>query len=213
MGIPVLIIGRSGTGKTTSLRNCVNDPNWGMIKAINKPLPFRGKIPSIVTDDYVQLADVLKRSKARSMVIDDAGYLITNYFMNNHSKGGGGNAVFGVYNKMADDFWRLITVIQGLPDDRIVYVIMHEDATDTGEVKPKTIGRLLDEKVCIEGMCTIVLRCMIRDGRHVFCTQYAEGAVSKSPMGMFDKLYIDNDLKAVDDTIRDYYGGNEDVQA
>lgn len=207
MGIPVLIIGKSGTGKTSSLRNCVNSSRFGLIKAINKPLPFRGTIPPMQTDDYSKILAILSKSKAPSMIIDDAGYLITNYFMRNHSKHAGGNAVFGLYNTLADNYWNMVQlIIEQLPENRIVYIIMHEDTNDFGEVKPKTIGKLLDEKICLEGMFTIVLRCVIENGNeHRFITQYSEGAVSKSPMGMFDDLSIDNDLLYVDNTIRAYY--------
>ena len=206
MGIPVLIIGKSGTGKTTSLRNCVGNSRFGLIKAINKPLPFRGEIPSIHTDDYSKITTALANSKAPSMVIDDAGYLITNYFMRNHSAKGQGNAVFSLYNTLADNFWNLVQFIsEQLPNEKIVYIIMHEDTNEFGEVKPKTIGKLLDEKICLEGMFTIVLRCVIENGVHRFITQYSEGAVSKSPMGMFDTLSIDNDLLEVDNSIRKYY--------
>lgn len=210
MGIPVLIIGKSGSGKTASLRNCAGDAHWGLIKAINKPLPFRGNIPSVVTDDYQKIHAALAKSKATSMVIDDAGYLITNTFMRNHSAKGAGNAVFTLYNQLADNFWALVTFIsEQLPDNKIVYMIMHEDTNEFGDIKPKTIGKLLDEKVCIEGMFTIVLRCVIENGEHRFVTQCDGGAVSKSPMGMFDTLSIDNDLAMVDSIIRNYYGGNE----
>ena len=91
---------------------------------------------------------------------------------------------------------------------------MHEEKDDSGEVKPKTIGKLLDEKVCIEGMFTIVLRCIEESGKHLFITQTHGGAVSKSPMGMFDELTIDNDLKIVDQRIREYYeiGGSADAE-
>ena len=164
----------------------------------------------MVTDDYAKIHAVLAKSKATSLVIDDAGYLITNAFMRNHSSKGAGNAVFSLYNSLADNFWGLVTFIsEQLPDDRIVYMIMHEDTNDFGDIKPKTIGKLLDEKVCIEGMFTIVLRCVVENGEHVFVTQCADGAVSKSPVGMFDTLTIDNDLAAVDKIIRNYYGGNE----
>ena len=81
MAIPVLIIGKSGSGKSTSLRNCTNNPEWNLVNVLNKPLPFKGKIPSVVTDDYQQVMKSLAGSKAHSIVIDDAGYLITNYFM------------------------------------------------------------------------------------------------------------------------------------
>lgn len=207
MGIPVLIIGKSGTGKTSSLRNCVDNNRFGLIKAINKPLPFRGNIPSVQTDDYNKILSILSRSKAPSMIIDDAGYLITNYFMRNHSKHAAGNAVFGLYNTLADNYWNMVQfIIEQLPKNRIVYIIMHEDTNDFGEIKPKTIGKLLDEKICLEGMFTIVLRCVIENGNeHRFITQYSDGAVSKSPMGMFEELSIDNDLLFVDNTIRAYY--------
>ncbi len=206
MGIPVLIIGKSGTGKTTSLHSCVNSSRFGLIKVLNKPLPFRGNISSIHTDDYDRIKSALKGSKAPSMVIDDAGYLITNFFMRNHSVMGKGNDVYNLYNTLADNFWSLIQfIIERLPDDKIVYIIMHEDTNDFGEIKPMTIGKLLDTKICLEGMFTVVLRCVIENGEHRFITQYCEGAVSKSPMGMFEELSIDNDLLEVDNAIRKYY--------
>ncbi len=208
MGIPVLIIGKSGAGKTASMRNCAGNSRFGLIKVINKPLPFQGSIPFIRTDNYEKILSSLTASKAPSMIIDDAGYLITNYFMRNHSKHAVGNAVFGLYNTLADNYWNMVQhIIEHLPNDKIVYIIMHEDTNDFGEIKPKTIGKLLDEKICLEGMFTIVLRCVIENGNeHRFITQYSEGAVSKSPMGMFESLSIDNDLLMVDNTIRKYYG-------
>ena len=205
MAIPVLIIGKSGGGKSTSLRNCVDNENWNLINVLGKPLPFKGKIPQVVTDDYSQVMKCLAGSTAHSVVIDDAGYLITNYFMKNHSSKGAGNAIFSMYNTLADNFWNLVEFIKKLPDDKIVYIIMHEDTDDFGNVKPKTIGKLLDEKICLEGMFTIVLRCIQENGKHLFVTQADGGAVSKSPMGMFEELQIDNDLLFVDKTIRNYY--------
>lgn len=206
MGVPILIIGKSGSGKSTSLRNCVDNPNWNLIRVLNKPLPFKGKIDGWKTDDYQQVMKCLYASKAKSLVIDDAGYLITNQFMSGHASQGAGNAIFAFYNKIGDYFWNLIQfIITKLPDDKIVYLMMHEDKDDSGEVKPKTIGKILDEKVCVEGMFTIVLRCISESNKHLFVTQAADGAVSKSPMGMFDNLTIDNDLALVDKTVREYY--------
>ena len=210
MAIPVLIIGKSGSGKSTSLRNCTNNPEWNMVNVLNKPLPFKGKIPSVVTDAYQQVMKALAGSKAHSIVVDDAGYLITNYFMKNHSSKGAGNAIFSMYNTLADNFWNLIEFIKKLPDDKIVYIIMHEDINDFGDIKPKTIGKMLDEKICLEGMFTIVLRCVQENGKHLFITQADGGAVSKSPMGMFETLEIDNDLALVDKAIRDYYAESEE---
>lgn len=205
MAIPVLLIGKSGSGKSTSLWSCVNNEEWNLINVLNKPLPFRGKVPQVATDDYEQVKKCLVNSKAHSIVIDDAGYLITNYFMRNHSTKGAGNAVFSMYNTIADNFWNLVEFIKKLPEDKIVYIIMHEDTDDYGNVKPKTIGKLLDEKICLEGMFTIVLRCIQENGKHLFVTQADGGAVSKSPMGMFEDLQIENDLLYVDSMIRKYY--------
>lgn len=205
MAVPVLIIGKSGSGKSTSLRNCT-DKDFNLIRVLDKPLPFRGKINGWKTDDYQTIMKALLQSKAQSIVIDDAGYLITNHFMKSHSSSGKGNAVFSLYNDIGDYFWQLIQFVVGkLPENKIIYFIMHEESNDFGEIKPKTIGKLLDEKVCIEGMFTIVLRCIEEGGKHLFVTQASSGAVSKSPMGMFGDLTIDNDLALVDKTIREYY--------
>ena len=177
-----------------------------MINVLKKPLPFRGRIPSIQTDDYNKIMKSLGGCQQKSIVIDDAGYLITNQFMRGHSNAGKGNGVFSLYNDLGDRFWSLIQFVVSMPDDRIVYFTMHEDKDDSGDVKPKTIGKLLDEKVCVEGMFTIVLRCILDGEDHRFITQSANGAVSKSPMGMFTELEIDNDLLMVDNAIREYYG-------
>ena len=204
MAIPVLVIGKSGSGKSASMRNCGEDVN--VIRVLNKPLPFKGKVNGWQTDDYQQLMKYLVFSKAKSIVIDDAGYLITNHFMRGHSSVGGGNAVFALYNDIGDYFWQLIQfIVTKVPENKIVYLMMHEDKNDFGDIKPKTIGKLLDEKVCIEGMFTIVLRCIEESGKHLFVTQSTGGAVSKSPMGMFEDLTMDNDLMVIDKTIREYY--------
>lgn len=205
MGIPVLVIGKSGSGKSTSLRNCPGK-DFGLINVLKKPLPFRGKIPKVETDKYEEIKRAIKAAPQKSFIIDDAGYLITNEFMRNHSSKGAGNAIYSFYNTLADEFWKLIQfVIDDLPHDKIVYIIMHEDTDDYGNVKPKTIGKLLDEKVTIEGLCTIVLRCTNNLSEHKFITQSDGNAVSKSPMGMFEDVEIDNDLLMVDNTIREYY--------
>lgn len=206
MAIPVLIIGKSGSGKSRSMKNCVNNPDWNLIKVLKKPLPFKGKIPSCSTDDYEKVKRTLAGSKAKNIVIDDAGYLITNMFMRGHATSGVGNAIFGFYNKIGDSFWNLCNYITDcLPEEKIVYVIMHEEQSDLGDVRPKTIGKILDEKVCVEGLFTVVLRCVSENGKHMFVTQSADGAVSKSPEGMFDNLTIDNDLLIVEKAIREYW--------
>ena len=216
MATPILVIGKSGSGKSTSLRNCTENPDWNLIRVLNKPLPFKGKIDGWKTDDYQTLMKCLVSSKAKNIMIDDAGYLITNMFMKGHSSAGGGNGVFALYNNIGDYFWQLIQfIVDKVPEDKIVYVIMHEDKNEFGDIRPKTIGKLIDEKVCLEGMFTIVLRCIEESGKHLFVTQASDGAVSKSPIGMFETLTIDNDLLLVEKAVRDYYeldGGKKDEQ-
>lgn len=204
MAIPILIIGKSGSGKSTSLRN-LEPGRVALVNVLGKPLPFRGKFDQVVTDDYNRIGGIIQRAQREIVVIDDAGYLITNMFMRGHASAGGGNSVFTLYNQIGDSFWRLVELIRSVPADTRVYMMMHEDKSDIGDVKPKTIGKLLDEKVCLEGMFTICLRCMLSDGRHVFKTQSDGLDVSKSPIGMFDALEIENDLALVDKAICDYY--------
>ena len=213
MAIPVLIIGKSGSGKSASMRNCVGK-SFSLINVLKKPLPFRGAIPTIQTDDYNYIMRAMQSSQAKSIVIDDAGYLITNHFMRGHSTAGKGNGVFALYNDLGDQYWKLVQfVVNSLSEDKIVYFMMHEDKNDFGDVKPKTIGKMLDERVCLEGLFTIVLRCITDGDRHLFITQSTDGAVSKSPMGMFPELEIDNDLYMVDQTIREYYGFDKTEEA
>ena len=206
MGECVFVYGKSGSGKSRSLINFGEDEIF-LVNTIGKRLPFRSKFKyEIKTDDFGKIANGLRKMPTKTAVIDDSGYLMTNAFMRGHSAPKSGSSTFDLYNDIADSFWSLITVIKNeLPDDVIVYMIMHEDTTDYGETKLRTIGKLLSEKVCIEGMSTVVLRCAVRDGKHLFITQSDGNDISKSPEGMF-ALEIENDLKAVDTVIREYWG-------
>ena len=206
MGECVFVYGKSGSGKSRSLINFGEDEIF-LVNTIGKRLPFRSKFKyEIKTDDFSKIANGLRKMPTKTAVIDDSGYLMTNAFMRGHSAPKSGSSTFDLYNDIADSFWSLITVIKNeLPDDVIVYMIMHEDTTDYGETKLRTIGKLLSEKVCIEGMSTVVLRCVVRDGKHLFLTQSDGSDISKSPEGMFDRE-IENDLKSVDTVIREYWG-------
>ena len=206
MGTAVLVYGKSGAGKSRSLKGFAEDEIF-LVNPIGKRLPFPGKFKyTAKTDNYQTIINGLKQMPTKIAVIDDAGYLLTNTFMRGHSAPKAGSSTFDLYNDIADNFWRLFMFIQQqLPDDVIVYVMMHEQETDFGSVKLRTIGKLLDEKVSIEGMVTIALRCLVDGDRHYFRTQTDGSDVSKSPEQMFD-LEIDNDLKAVDTRIRDFWG-------
>lgn len=199
MAIPVLIIGKSGMGKSASLRE-FKDSEVGIINVIDKELPFRHSLKMISTDNYDKIKTILAGATAKTLVIDDAGYLITNQFLNRHVKDG-----FQTFTDIGVNFAGLISYIKSLPNDKIVYIMMHEEENEKGQVRPKTVGKLLDEKIVIEGLFTIVLRADQDEGKYGFWTQSQGLEVTKTPMGMFEEKFIENDLKFVDNTIRDYY--------
>ena len=202
MGECVIIYGKSGTGKSRSLKNFADDEIF-LVNTINKRLPFPGKFKYTFTGPNMDTIERgLKTMPCKTAVIDDFGYQQTLRFMEGHGKGN----QFKMYNTIADQTFNVIQIIKSLPEDVIVYLIMHEETNDLGDVKLKTIGKLLDQKVCLEGMVTVCLRAMkAGTDRYFFRTQSDGSDISKSPEGMFD-LEIENDLKMVNDRIREYWG-------
>lgn len=207
MGQVVILYGKSGSGKTRSLKNFAEDEIL-FINVEGKMPPFRKKFKyTLNTDDTEKIKNWLYKMPMKTAVIDDAGYILTNTFMRGHSSGRKGSQVFDLYNDIADRFWDLFQFVKKyLAEDVIVYVIMHEDTNDSGITRLKTIGKMLDDKVVLEGMCTIVLRCQSEDGKHFFRTTTDGWDITKSPEEMFDSEILDNDLKEIDSCIRDYYG-------
>lgn len=209
MGEAVLVYGKSGTGKSRSLKN-FGEEEILFINTVNKRLPFPQKFKyEYKTADVAKVKNALSKMGEKGIktaVVDDFGYQQTVRFMAEHTKKQG-SSQFDLYNNIADDAYGLIKFVKDkLPEDTIVYLIMHEETNDYGETKLKTIGKLLDQKVCVEGMVTICLRAMKEGTNKYFFRTQSDGAdISKSPEGMFD-LQIDNDLKMVDDKIRSYWG-------
>lgn len=199
MAIPVLILGESGTGKSASLRNFEPD-DLKVINVANKPLPFKNKFESISTDDYRTIIKELKLNKKKVTVIDDAQYLMANEFMRRATERG-----FDKFTEIAQNFWTLVNTVKDLPADQVVYFLAHIERDANGNEKIKTIGKLLDEKITVEGMFTIVLKTNVTDGVYSFITQNSGHDTVKSPIGMFPGVVIDNDLKYVDEKIRNYY--------
>lgn len=206
MGMPVLIYGKSGSGKSRSMKFFKDDEIF-LINIEGKSLPFRQSFKYVGKTDKVDtIIDQLNKMTCKTCVIDDAGYLMTHTFMNNH-KNKKGSASFDMYDDIADTMYFLIQRIKAeTPDDVIVYIIFHEDTNDSGETKIRTIGKLLDNKVCLEGMVTVCLRCMSDNGKHFFRTATDGFDITKSPEDMFSETEIDNNLKLVDETIREFYG-------
>lgn len=204
IAIPVLILGESGTGKSASLRNFKRG-ELAVINVAGKPLPFKSDLPMLVTDKYPEIVKALKNMKTPSAVIDDAQYLLANEFMRRSGELG-----YQKFTDMAKNYWSLIaeTINKELPQDKIVYLTSHIERDQNGNEKVKTVGKLLDEKITVEGLFTIVLKTHVEDGKYTFITQNSGYDTVKSPMGLFDSISIDNDLKMVDDRIREYYGLN-----
>lgn len=217
MAIPVLIIGRSGSGKTYSLKN-FNADEVGVISVEKGRLPFRSdikvlKVPKDPTEGaakdaasvnaakYAWITAAVRKAKVKSVVIDDSQYLLVNELFDRANEKG-----YDKFTSMAKRFRDLIHSINELEeDDKIVYFLHHSETDADGREKVKTIGKMLDEKLTVEGCFDIVIYCQ----DHKFFTQSNGQSTAKTPEDMFP-LEIPNDLKAVDTAIREYYGLQED---
>ena len=200
MAIIVMVYGQSGTGKSTSLRN-FRPEDVAVINVSGKPLPFRGAMKTYNTDDYMKIDAAIHKTDRRSIIIDDATYLMTGEFMRTAKVTG-----YQKFTDMALNYYTLVRECAALPDDKIVYFLGHSETDAEGREKFKTIGKLLDEKITLEGLYTIVLKTAVQDGKYLFATHNSGQDTVKTPMGMFAEDYIDNDLAAVDAAIREYYG-------
>lgn len=199
MGVCVLVLGASGSGKSTSLRN-FEPGEVGVLNVLGKPLPFRKRLDTTDHPDYRMCRACITSGRRRAWVVDDAGYLMANENFARVNESG-----YGKFTDMAHNFQQLVQDATMAPPDTITYLFMHAEADAMGREKPKTVGRMLDEKYCIEGACPIVIDCRVRDGRHVFVTRNDGTNLAKAPMDMLPDE-MDNDLKAVDGLIREYWG-------
>lgn len=202
MAVLVMIYGQSGTGKSTSLRNFSKN-DVAVVNVSSKPMPFRNELQIFNNSDYATITAAISKASAKSIVIDDATYLMVEAFMRNAKVTG-----YQKFTDMALDFNNLIEASKRLPDDKIVYFIGHSEQMDDGREHFKTIGKMLDNYVTLEGKFTIVLKTVVKDGEYYFSTHNNGMDTVKSPMGMFADDLIPNDLKMVDDTIREYWNMN-----
>lgn len=208
MSIATFILGESGTGKSTSLRN-MDPAQTLLIQSIKKPLPFRSEGwkyitkdggNMIVQDDASHIIDLMRRTKRDVIVIDDYQYILANEFMRRTDERG-----FGKFTDIGKHAWEIIRAAADLAEHKRVYILSHVETTDAGRVKAKTIGRMLDEKITLEGMFSIVLRTAVINDQYVFRTRNNGSDTVKTPLGMFEQETIPNDLSAVDAAIVDYY--------
>lgn len=202
MAIKTLILGNSGTGKSASLRNFKSD-EIAVINCAGKPLPFQNDF-EIHTPNYETLTsdiyEALDETDKKIIIIDDAQYIMSFQYMRRIHENG-----WDKWNDIQGDFFKIIQICDYLPKDTTVYFLSHLTKDDDGNEKIKTMGKMLDEKITIEGLFTTVLKTSVQDGKYYFLTQNNGKDTVKSPIGMFDTYAIDNDLKYVDARIRNYY--------
>lgn len=221
MGNTILILGESGSGKSTSIRN-LNPEETFIINVLDKPLPFRGykKVyPTLSsdglsgnyysTDEYLSIRRVInlinnKRNEIKNLIIDDFQYVMANHFMRKALEKG-----YDKFTEIGQNAWQIIRDLTYARSDLCCFVMSHSDTDQNGKIKCKTIGKMLDDKISLEGMFTIVLHALTNDRQYKFLTQNNGTHVAKSPMGMFKESSIDNDLKSIKDSIISYF--DEDI--
>lgn len=215
MSTVTMILGESGTGKSASMRNL--DPEHTLlIQSVKKPLPFRSQswkrfdktaCPTgnvFTTDNHAEIIKLMQRTRRKVIVLDDFQYVLANEFMRRTDETG-----FAKFTEIGKHAWDILTAAAQLPDDVRVYILSHTETGEGGRTKIKTIGKMLDEKITLEGMVTIVLRTVVRDGQYMFATKNNGADTTKSPMGLFDEDLIENDLAAADAAIFNYYALEE----
>lgn len=197
----VLIMGGSGTGKSTSLRNLPADET-AIINVTNKAMPFRNKngIKIVNCNNYEQMIKAILSTKKRIIVIDDSSYMMT---FENFDKAT--NKGYDKFTNMAVNYYNLITTPQHCDGEKIIYFICHEELDENLVAHPKTIGKMLSQQLVIEGLFTVVLRSLLKNGEYVFQTHNDGTSVCKSPIDMFQEDFIPNDLLEVDKVLREYY--------
>lgn len=206
MGALVFVLGRSGTGKSYSLRGFGKD-ELALVNVQGKILPFKHtwqNINIVNTDNSAEICEALEtfaNNGYKRIAVDDFQYIMANEFMRRSTEKG-----YDKFTEIGRHAWDIPNKVKDLPNDVIVYIMCHTDRDEEGNEKIKTIGKLLDEKICLEGMSTIVLKTNVCDGEYTFVTQNNGKDTVKSPAGMFPSYAIKNDLKYVDEKIRNYYG-------
>ena len=206
MAQKTLVMGESGTGKSTSMRNL--DPAiTSIVNPVGKPLPFKSKNGKFtMLNNETKSSNIVSWMKGqvkagkKILVVDDFQYLLSIPYMNRIHEGG-----WDKWNDFGDDYFRLIDVCAELPADVRVYYLSHCETLDNGITTIKLIGKLLREKITIEGLFTTVLRTSVIDQKYYFLTQNSGKDTVKSPMGMFEAYAVENDLAYIDDKICNYY--------
>lgn len=214
MSIAVMILGNSGSGKSTSLRN-LNPTHTMLIQCIKKPLPFKAvgwKVRAnlkddgnvIQTDNPATIEMIMRKAPHEIVVIDDYQAVMVNALMSRSSEKG-----YDKFTDIAKSAWNIFNAAGSLAPNRRIYILAHTATDDFGNVRMKTVGKMVDQTLVPEGFFTIVLRTEIMNGSYMFSTQTNGQDCCKSPLGMFDEKHIGNDLSDVDTRLCEFYGIKE----
>lgn len=216
MSNTILVIGESGSGKSTSIRN-LDPKSTFIISVLDKPLPFKGYKKSyseenknfFCTDNYKKIISYIeavndRRLDITTLIIDDAHFLMANEFMSRATEKG-----FDKFSEISQHMWQVMCAITGTRSDLTCFVLSHSEIDSTGMSKPKTVGKMLDDKITLQAMVTVCLHTLVKDGEYKFLTQNDGNHTCKSPLGLFDELLIDNDLRLVKDKIEHYFNDEE----
>ena len=218
MSIATLILGASGTGKSTSLRN-MDPQSTFLIQCIKKPLPFKaqgwtrrnsladpGNVYS--TTDTREILNLMRKSPHAVFVIDDYQAVMVNELMNRSAE-----KSYEKFTDIGKHAWEVFNTAGSLADNRRVYILAHTTTDESGETRMKTVGKMVDQTIVPEGYFTIVLKTEVVNNVYRFRTQTTGHDPCKSPIGMFPTIDIDNDLAAVDKAITDFYEITNEAKA
>lgn len=200
-----MVIGKSGSGKSSSLRN-FEPGEVGVFSCADKPLPFRKKLDVATRHDYADICASLQANKRYAYVVDDSTYLMQfEMFARADEKG------YGKFTDIAVSFERLLEYARLTSPDTIVYFLHHPEFADDGSAKPQTVGKMLNNQLCVEGLFPIVIEAVAKDGKYQFLTENNGFNLAKAPIDFETgermlPAVMDNDLKAVDTAIRKFYG-------
>jgi hypothetical protein len=222
MSNTILVIGPSGSGKSTSIRN-LDPTSTFIISVLDKPLPFKGfknrykplkgwddkEGNYLVADDWQRIMKAiqmvnLSRPDITTLILDDAHFIMANEFMRRACEKG-----YDRFTEIGQHMWMVMTAITMTRESLTCFVLSHNEIDNTGVSKPKTVGKLLDDKITLEAMVTVSLHTILKDDDYCFLTQYNGTHIAKSPMGLFEDLFIPNDLVYVKQQVENYFGGSE----